>query len=143
MREGFNISGLTTAASIWAAAAIGVLVGVGFYASAILFALLSASCMIWVSKIEQYLPSRIAIAIVLQFKHGHMPDEVTLRRAALKRGYEIAGGSMTISSTNGMPEWRFVAVALDKSSGAPIAELARQLSAYEGIESFQLSHARN
>lgn len=143
MREGFNISGLTTAASIWAAAAIGVLVGVGFYASAIMFALLSASCMIWVSKIEQVLPSRIAIAIVLQFKNGYMPDEATLRRVALKRGYEIAGGSMTISSSGGKPEWRFVAVALDKSSGAPIAELARQLSAYEGVESFQLSHARN
>ena len=35
MREGFTISGLTTAASIWASSAIGILVGVGFYAAAI------------------------------------------------------------------------------------------------------------
>ena len=34
MKEGFSISGLTTAASIWASAAIGVLVGIGFYAAA-------------------------------------------------------------------------------------------------------------
>ena len=36
MRDGLSISGLTTAASIWAASAIGVLLGVGFYAAAML-----------------------------------------------------------------------------------------------------------
>src|ERR1700722_12954773 len=35
MRDGMNISGLTTAASIWAVAAIGVLVGLGFYTASI------------------------------------------------------------------------------------------------------------
>src|SRR3981189_3604003 len=35
MREGFNISGLTTAASIWASSVIGILVGVGFYPAAL------------------------------------------------------------------------------------------------------------
>lgn len=35
MKDGFHISGLTTAASIWASAAIGIMVGVGFYAAAI------------------------------------------------------------------------------------------------------------
>jgi len=41
MRDGMNISGLTTAASIWAVAAIGILVGVGFYAAAIMLAITS------------------------------------------------------------------------------------------------------
>ena len=31
MKEGFNISGLSTAASIWTSSAIGVMMGVGFY----------------------------------------------------------------------------------------------------------------
>src|ERR1700722_4024703 len=35
MRDGLNISGLTTAASIWAVATIGVLVGIGFYTASI------------------------------------------------------------------------------------------------------------
>ena len=58
MREGLSIRGLTTAASIWSSSAIGVLVGVGFYAAAILLTLLSTVCMIWVHKLEQWLPSR-------------------------------------------------------------------------------------
>src|SRR5476649_2256231 len=60
MREGFNISGLTTAASIWAVSVIGILIGVGFYAAAIMLALLSAGCMIWLSRLEAWLPSRHA-----------------------------------------------------------------------------------
>ena len=52
MREGFNISGLTTAASIWTSSVIGILVGVGFYLSAMGLALMSALIMIYLSKIE-------------------------------------------------------------------------------------------
>lgn len=143
MKEGFNISGLTTAASIWSTSAIGVLIGIGFYASGILLAVLSASCMVWGSKLEQWLPSRQAFAIVLQFKQDFMPREAVLRRLALERGYEIASGSMSISSSDRKPEWRFVAVALSKKSGVTITELAHELALSEGVESFYLSHARN
>lgn len=143
MKEGFTISGLTTAASIWASSAIGVMVGVGFYAAAILLALLSAMCMMWVSKLESWLPSRQAVAVVLRFKKDFTPREDWLRRVALERGYDIAGGSVAISFQDGRPEWRFVAVALGKKSGAPVSDLAQELTAYEGVESFHLSHARN
>ena len=46
MREGFNISGLTTAASIWASSAIGILVGVGFYLAAMGLAFFAGMIMI-------------------------------------------------------------------------------------------------
>src|SRR5476651_486285 len=93
MREGFNISGLTTAASIWASSAIGIMVGVGFYAAAILLTLLSAASMLWISRLEDLLPSRPAIGIVMQFKHDFTPNFEVLRRVAYERGYEIAQGS--------------------------------------------------
>lgn len=143
MKEGFNISGLTTAASIWAASVIGILVGVGFYLSAMLLALMSAVCMIWVPKVTNWLPARQAIAIVMRFRQGVSPTEQRLRDAAAKRGYEIAGGSISISVENGKMEWHFVAVAFNKTSGAPISELAHEMDQFEGLESFQLSHARN
>ncbi len=143
MKEGFSISGLTTAASIWASSAIGILVGVGFYASAIFLALLSATCMMWVSKLENWLPSRQAVAITLRFRRDFAPNEAVLRRLADARGYEIAGGTLAISFQDGQPEWRFVAVARARRLGAPLPELAREMTAFEGVESFQLSHARN
>ncbi|WP_460841078.1 MgtC/SapB family protein [Noviherbaspirillum agri] len=143
MKEGFNISGLTTAASIWAASVIGVLVGVGFYLSAMLLALMSAVCMIWVPKVSHWLPSRQAIAIMMRFREGFGPTEQRLRDAATRRGYEIATGSIAISVENGKMEWHFVAVAFTKTSGASISELAHEMNEFEGLESFHLSHARN
>lgn len=90
MKEGFSISGLTTAASIWTSAAIGILVGVGFHAAAILMALMSVACMMWVSKLEGWLPSRQAVAIMRRFRKGLVPREDVLRRVARERRYDIA-----------------------------------------------------
>jgi putative Mg2+ transporter-C (MgtC) family protein len=143
MKEGLNISGLTTAASIWASSAIGVLVGVGFYGAAILLTLVSASLMMWGSRIESRLPSRHAIGITLRFGSGHSPDEVWLRQTVLNCGYELAGGSMTISTDQGQSEWRFVAVALDRTRGGSLPAVARALSAEPVVDKFHLSHARN
>jgi putative Mg2+ transporter-C (MgtC) family protein len=36
-----------------------------------------------------------------------------------------------------------VALALSRHSGSPLSELANELAAFEGIDGFQLSHARN
>ncbi|HEV7816267.1 MAG TPA: MgtC/SapB family protein, partial [Janthinobacterium sp.] len=143
MREGFNISGLTTAASIWASSVIGVMVGIGFYLSAMGLAFLCAMSMIFISRLEQWLPSRHAVAVTMRFKQDFLPREDALRRMALQRGYEIAGGSLMIASEAGQQEWRFVAVALGKRAGMRLSELAAELAVFDGIDSFQLSHARN
>jgi putative Mg2+ transporter-C (MgtC) family protein len=143
MREGFNISGLTTAASIWSSSVIGILVGVGFYLSAMGLAFFSAMIMIYLNRVEAFLPSRRAVAVTLRFREAFLPREDALREAALERGYQIAGSSLTISSTNGRQEWRFVAIALSRHNRATLTELAAELAAFEGVEGFQLSHARN
>ncbi|MCX7176564.1 MAG: MgtC/SapB family protein [Proteobacteria bacterium] len=143
MKEGFNISGLTTAASIWASSAIGVMVGVGFYATAMLLAGLSAACMMWISKLEGWLPSHPAISITMRFKKGFVPREDVLRRIAVERGYEIAGGSFSISYQNQQAEWHFVAVVLGKERTASITELADEMGKFDGVENFDIAHARN
>jgi putative Mg2+ transporter-C (MgtC) family protein len=143
MRSGFNISGLTTAASIWSSSVIGILVGLGFYMAAMGLAFFSAMIMIYLNKAVGMLPSRHAVAVTLHFKPGVYPHEDMLRKAALDRGYEIAGGSLTISSVKGCQEWHFVALELAGKPGAPLSLLAGELSAIEGVDGFQLSHARN
>ena len=143
MKEGFSISGLTTAASIWATSVIGIVVGVGFYGAAIALAVLCTVVMLGVSWIESWLPSHQALAIVLRFRAGFVPQEEVIRSAAQKWGYEIAGGTMAIDCMSGSPEWRFVAVSLRKRNGASLSELAAELTGFEGVESFQISQARN
>ena len=62
---------------------LGALVGVGFYPAAILLAVLSASCMMWMSSIEGALPSHEAIAITLRFRAGQPVQAEWLRAASL------------------------------------------------------------
>ncbi len=143
MKEGLTISGLTTAASIWAASAIGVLVGVGFYASAMLLSVLSAASMMWMSRLEGWLPSRQAIGIVLKFGPAFSPEKTAISREMLARGYEVAWGSLLINHEHGQLEWRFVAVTLGKGKGMELADLAREVMRFEGVESFHLSPSRN
>ncbi|WP_312550498.1 MgtC/SapB family protein [Massilia sp.] len=143
MREGFNISGLTTAASIWGSSVIGILVGVGFYLAAMGLAFFAAMIMIYLNRVEAVLPSRRAVAVMLRFKENFLPREDALREAALERGYQIAGSSLTIMASGGCQEWRFVALALSRHNRATLTELAAELAAFEGVEGFQLSHARN
>lgn len=143
MREGFNISGLTTAASLWASSVIGILVGVGFYGAAMLLALLCAISMVWISKLEAWLPSRQAVFITLAFDPDFVPVEQALQDMTSTRGYDIANGSISIACKAGAYEWTFVAVARNRHSMGPLSELAHSLAQFKGVRSFNVTYARN
>ncbi len=143
IKEGLNIRGLTTAASIWAASAIGVLVGVGFYAAAILLTALSSALMMWGPRVERLLPQRPAVLVVLRFAAAACPTEADVGAVARKWGYEVAAESLAIHHEDGHVEWRFVAVAVSRRTAASVGELARDLLAMQGVERYQLSRARN
>ncbi len=143
MKDGMNISGLTTAASIWASSAIGVLVGIGFYPAAILLTLLSAGFMMWGSKLESLLPSKQAISFVILFKPGYLLTEEKLDAIIESRGYKLAKGSISTIYRNQQQEWQFVAVSHGKGKHTSLIALSSDLPHIEGIESLRLARARN
>ena len=142
MKGGLSISGLTTAASIWASSAIGILVGLGFYAAAILLALISAALMMWAAKLEKWLPSHPAVGIMLRFRPGFIPQREVLARVADASGYALAPGSFQIAQANGRQEWRCIAVART-GKVVSIASIAEDLGCIDGVEDFHVEHARN
>lgn len=143
IKEGFTISGLTTAASIWLASTIGVLVGVGFYAAAILLAILSTIVMMWISKLEAWLPLRHAISIVLTYRQDFDPDEQEVSQSIQSLGFDIAKGTFAISSAEGKLQWNFVAISRQKHETLSIPAISKRLSTLHGVENFHLSFARN
>jgi len=143
MRDGMNISGLTTAASIWTVAAIGILVGIGFYSASIMLAVVSTVFMMWGAKLENLLPSRHAIAITLHFFKDVDLTETDIKRLVHVHGYEIAKGSFSIDQRDGRPEWRFVAVSYGKGKGLPLIKLSESFRKAHGVQDFHLAHARN
>lgn len=143
LKDGLSISGLTTAASIWAASAIGVLLGVGFYGAAMMLALLCTVSMSVLHKVERWLPSRSTLGVSLTFKAGFIPKLDVLVRVAAERGYLLLGDSLVITFEDGHPIWKFNAVALDRQRMVSPAQLAEELTAFDGVVSFHLAPARN
>jgi len=143
MKDGFSISGLTTAASIWTVSAVGILVGVGLYVAAIVMTGGAILCMTLVAKLEARLPSRPAAAVMLKFRQGYSPSVEAVKAAIGNRGYIMAQGSISIAHHNGQTEWSFVVLAEDRSLGGTLPHLYAELLNMEGLEDFNLALARN
>lgn len=141
-RDGYQTSGLTTAASVWASSAIGIMVGVGLYFAAITLSLLCIVCMAFVKSLAGFLPSHTELFVKLLFRAGIAPNLDTLDRVALRRGYHIESSTLSISFTNGQPEWRFAMVSTGKGA-LPLSVLAKDLSDYDGLQNFEIAHIRN
>jgi putative Mg2+ transporter-C (MgtC) family protein len=142
-KEGLNISGLTTAASIWAASAIGVLLGVGFYGSALLLAALCMLSMTLVHQIERKLPGRASFDVTLTFRRDAAPQFEDLAAVAQEHGYRAVPGSFSFSFSDNNPLWRFCVVALDRSRSTSPAQLAHELAKSEDITCFSIVPMRN
>ncbi len=76
-RQGFTIRGLTTAASLWLVAAIGMAAGAGFWMGAVIttvFALISLRPLEWMK--EFALPQRVGSSMVVQLKQDGTAGDV-------------------------------------------------------------------
>jgi putative Mg2+ transporter-C (MgtC) family protein len=96
VQSGLNVRGLTTAASIWGSAAIGILVGTGLYVPAIGLTALFVVSVAVVPRIEHRLPARVAIAATLRFRAGYQPDMERIHGFLTERGLSIPRDSLTI-----------------------------------------------
>ena len=143
VKDGLSIRGLTTAASIWAVSAVGILLGTGFYPAALLLALLCAASMSFLQRIEARLPGRASLDITVKFREGHPPDLEEVIQRGKVRGYRVLKESLTISVSDKQSVWRFGVVALERSRALSPAHMAEELSKDENILSFSITPVRH
>lgn len=141
IREGHSISGLSTAASIWTAAAIGILVGLGFYGAGIALALLCAFSMTIVLQLERWLPRRKRYLFELCFNlHGH-PNAETLEMVAEENGFTVGTDTISISLGKNRQLWSYTATTQPRVK-PNMANLAKTLQQMDGLEKFTISPTR-
>jgi putative Mg2+ transporter-C (MgtC) family protein len=142
MHQQYSTHGLTTAASIWASSAIGILVGLQLYPSAVGLAVLSSACMVLGGKFENRLTSHEGIAVMLEFHQDLVPDVRTLHALASAQGCSIGKRSFSMIRREQHVEWRFIAVVVDRAVGEPILRFAEKLQTIPGVIGCQLEYAR-
>ena len=82
--------GLTTAASIWITAAIGVLCGAGFYFPVVLGTLLTLGTLSVFRWIEGHMPSLFYVHYVVRFETAHPLPEGDFRAMVTEHGFVVA-----------------------------------------------------
>lgn len=65
IRHRFNVKGLTTAASLWAVACVGLATGIGFYKGAIAATFIIYLTLIVLKKLEKYVNSKKGLKVIL------------------------------------------------------------------------------
>jgi putative Mg2+ transporter-C (MgtC) family protein len=124
-KEGLTVRGLTTAASIWTTAAIGILVGIGFWFAAILGTLAALAILALFRYIEGRLPSEFYAHHVLCFARENVMAEQKLRELLGRHGFSIANLSSRLTESGRQFEYRMVLRSRDPKSAETLSQELR------------------
>ena len=91
MKEKFTIRGLTTAASIWMTASIGIILGVGFYSAGLLATVFTLIILSFFGWLEKRIPSRVYSRLVVRFKTRTVMERKELNE--MIRQFKIRGSN--------------------------------------------------
>ncbi len=135
-KEGLTVRGLTTAASIWITASIGVLVGIGFWMPALIGTVSTLMVLGLFRLVENKLPSEFYAHHHLRFKREAVMDEAELRRLVGKHGFSVANLSTRLTDDGRIFEYRMVIRSRDKASAQ---ELSQHLLKLPEVIEFRIS----
>jgi putative Mg2+ transporter-C (MgtC) family protein len=138
IKEGLTVRGLTTAASIWMTAAIGVLIGIGFYYPAVVSTGLTLGTLSVFRWIESKVPVQFYAQFVVRFAREAIMPENELRTLVAKHQFSIANLSYRFDKVDGFFEYRMII----RTGGSTNARsLAETLSGLDSVKEFRLSPA--
>jgi putative Mg2+ transporter-C (MgtC) family protein len=141
VQSGLNVRGLTTAASIWGSAAIGILVGVGFYTAAAGLTALFVISLALLPRLEHRLPAQATIVATVRFREGYQPRPALIRRYLERRGLRIPPESVNISFDRGRFELRCLLFGNSIMQSEDMRTLMVDLSRMTMVERFNVAHS--
>jgi putative Mg2+ transporter-C (MgtC) family protein len=136
MKDGLSVRGLTTAASIWITAAIGILIGIGFYFPAGLVAILTLGTLSVFRWIEMRLPMQFYAHFSIRFNTDSIMPEADLRRLVADHHFSIANMNYRLDRAESFHEYRMVI-----RTGRPdnLRRLSEDLAKLETVREFRVS----
>ncbi len=137
-KEGLSVRGLTTAASIWITAAIGILIGVGFYQPAILATILTLGTLSVFRWIEEKLPRHYYAHHTIRFDRTDVMPEQELRHFLKAHQFTVANMNYLLSDDGLAFVYHMV---LSTKNPQNFANLAVALRQDQQVRAFQISPA--
>ncbi len=140
VKEGFSVRGLTTAASVWVVAAIGVSFGAGLYvvgAASTAIALLALEVL---RRLENRVPVHALLRCEIGFLRQHAPDDVHITDLVGRHGFRVVEIASRLEPASQLLEYE---IAMWSSDGDAARTLERTLRAEPLVASFRLTPSRD
>ena len=128
-KEGATVRGLTTAASIWMTAALGILFGIGFYYAAMFDTLLTLGVLSVFRWIETKLPVQSYAHFQISFGRDNRIPEQELRSLLEQHNFSVANMSYRITNSGSDFEYRMIIRTTDPRNPPKLAERLSQIPA--------------
>jgi putative Mg2+ transporter-C (MgtC) family protein len=125
IKEGFTVRGLTTAASIWITAAIGILTGIGFYFAAVVGTLLSLGTLSLFRWIEARLPTETYANFMVRFSRDAAMAEAELLKVVTAHGFSVRNLTYRLASEGTQFEYRMVLRTMGDESARALSDALR------------------
>jgi putative Mg2+ transporter-C (MgtC) family protein len=136
VKEGLTVRGLTTAASIWVTAAIGILTGIGFYFAAGLGVVLTLGTLSLFRWIEGRMPTELYANFTIRFARDAVMPETELRDLVKQHGFSVANLNYRLIGEGSQFEYRMVMRTLKAEN---VRRLSESLNANTGVTEYRIS----
>lgn len=135
-KEGLSIRGLTTAASIWITAALGILYGIGFFLPAVIATGITLVTLALFRLIEARMPTHFYAHHFLRFAKDRALDEAAVRRIITDHHFTISHMSYRLSKGGTVFEYSMVITTVMKDN---LERLATALRSRDDLMEFRIS----
>jgi putative Mg2+ transporter-C (MgtC) family protein len=140
VKEGFSVRGLTTAASIWVAAVIGVVIGSGSYLTGAEASVLTLVALAVLRHLEDRLPAQSYVHVEVTFDRSRAMDEARFRQLVASHEFQMGELSYRLYDQSSRLEYR--ATAWSTRANA-IRALEASLLAQPEVVEFSLTPTRD
>jgi putative Mg2+ transporter-C (MgtC) family protein len=141
MKEGLSVRGLTTAASIWMTASIGILAGVGFYSAVIIGTVLALVVLMDFLRIERaVIPMLTYARLTLRFRRDRTMPEAELLELITRLGFSVTNLSYSAEREGNFFEY---AMSIGTRNKANMHRLSDILSDIESVTEFHIHQTGN
>jgi len=138
IKEGLTVRGLTTAASIWITASIGILIGAGFYFPAVVGTILTLGTLSVFRWIESLIPAQYFSRLEVRCRRRSALPEDELRKLITDYGFTVA--NLNYAQRNGGRQFEYaMTIRTQKRDG--VRRLAEALSNNRKILEYEVTPA--
>jgi len=133
MREGLTVRGLTTAASIWITAGIGIMIGIGFYFPAGIATALTLIVLSVFRWIERRMPIEFYANLSVAFARSAALPEPELRGMVERQGFVIANMNYCVTDDGKTFEYQMVIHSPERGNTRHLSEALNALPSITGF----------